>query len=74
MNDLSLPVLSTGSTLNKRQTNPKGSSIMDNLETYATLGYKINDDDKQKKKHNPKTKRIRNTEPTNKIAVNLGAC
>ena len=53
MNDLSLPVLSTGSTLNKRQTNPKGSSIMDNLETYATLGYKINDDDKQKKKHNP---------------------
>ena len=54
MNDLSLPVLSTGSTLNKRQTNPKGSSIMDNLEKYATLGYKINDDDKQKKKTQPR--------------------
>ena len=47
---------------------------MDNLETYATLGYKINDDDKQKKNTTQKTKRIRNTEPTNKIAVNLGAC
>ena len=74
MNDRSLPVLSTGSSLNKRQTNPKGSSIMDNLETNTTLGYKINDDDKQKKNTTQKTKRIINTEPTNKIGVNLGAC
>ena len=53
MNDLSLPGLSTRSSIHKRPTNPKGSSKMDNLETYATMGYKINDDDKQKKKHNP---------------------
>ena len=52
MNDLSLPGFSTRSSINKRQTNPKGSSIMDNPETYATLGYKKHDRQTENKQHN----------------------